>query len=82
MENKKIVDTKSKSINLEPDIYFFCACGHSSDGIYCDGSHEGTGIRPKKCRIDEPKNMSYCMCKMSKNFPYCDGEHRSLRKAS
>ena len=80
MEKPKIVETKSKSINVEPDIYYFCACGRSSDGIYCDGSHEGTGLRPKKYKVNEPKNISYCMCKQTHVFPYCDGSHRQLNK--
>ncbi|MDC0036995.1 CDGSH iron-sulfur domain-containing protein [bacterium] len=74
----KIVDRQSKHLQLYPDTYFFCRCGLSKNGVYCDESHVGTDFGPKKCRISEPSTMAFCMCRHSKNFPYCDGSHRQL----
>ena len=33
--------------------YFCCACGKSQTPPFCDGSHKGTGIAPK--RVDAEK---------------------------
>ena len=30
--------------------YFWCVCGRSKSQPFCDGSHAGTGLTPKKFR--------------------------------
>jgi CDGSH-type Zn-finger protein len=74
----KIVARQSKHENLSPGVYYFCTCGLSKDGLYCDNSHQGTGFEPKRFKIDEPRSVSLCLCKHSKNNPYCDGSHKQL----
>ncbi len=56
---------------------FWCACGHSQNQPYCDGSHGrlNTGIRPVPVDFPEPKRVAWCGCKHSANKPYCDGSH-------
>lgn len=76
----KIVDTKAKSLNLEPGTYYYCRCGRSMDGVFCDGSHKGTAFEPKKFTIEEPKATYMCLCKHTKTSPFCDGSHRSIKK--
>ena len=78
MNEPKIVARHSTSVNCDPGVYFYCNCGLSSDGIFCDNSHEGTSFRPKRFRVDHKQNISICLCKYSKNKPFCDGEHRKL----
>lgn len=58
----------------------WCACGHSKNQPYCDGSHArmNTGISPVKVVIDAAKKVAWCGCKHSKTKPFCDGSHRTL----
>jgi CDGSH-type Zn-finger protein len=55
--------------------YWWCACGRSKDQPFCDGSHKGTGLVPKKVELTEAKTVAWCGCKHSKNAPFCDGSH-------
>ena len=80
MENPKIVERKSRSVNLDSGVYYYCRCGLSADGIFCDGAHKGTAFVPKKFIIDEPASLYICMCKHTKNAPFCDGAHKVLPK--
>ena len=67
---------KPKGVTLEVGVeYFICACGRSQDGIFCDGSHEGTKCLPKVVRVEKTKPYHLCLCKTSNNFPFCDGTH-------
>ena len=44
----------SKKINLETGKdYYWCACGLSKDGIFCDGSHKSTNFQPMKFTVAE-----------------------------
>jgi CDGSH-type Zn-finger protein len=58
--------------------YWWCACGRSKTQPFCDGSHKGTGLGPKKVEIAEAKTVAWCCCKHSKNAPFCDGSHSRL----
>lgn len=60
------------------DTLYFCACGNSKNGPYCDGSHKGTEYRPYAVTFDEDKTIWACGCQHSKNRPYCDGSHKNL----
>jgi CDGSH-type Zn-finger protein len=67
---------KSKKINLEiGKDYYWCACGLSKDGVFCDGSHKTTNFRPIKFTVTENKNYFLCSCKKTNNKPFCDGSH-------
>jgi CDGSH-type Zn-finger protein len=61
-----------------PGEYWWCACGHSKTQPFCDGSHKGTGLGPKRVQITEAKTVAWCACKHSKNAPFCDGSHSAL----
>ena len=78
-ELPKIVARQSKHMNLDPGVYFFCNCGLSKDGVFCDGSHDGTSFSPKRFKIESPQSVSLCLCKYSKNKPFCDGAHRHIQ---
>jgi len=80
MESPKIVERKSRSMNLEPGVYHYCRCGLSKDGAFCDGSHEGTAFVPKRFTVDEATSVYVCMCKHTQNSPFCDGAHKLLPK--
>jgi CDGSH-type Zn-finger protein len=55
--------------------YFFCTCGKSADGVFCDGKHKGTTFVPHAFRVEESKDYYLCACKKSANLPYCNGAH-------
>ena len=64
----------------KPGKYFWCACGHSQNQPYCDGSHARlkTGMHPIPVEIGEAKKVAWCGCKHSGNKPFCDGTHAKL----
>jgi CDGSH iron-sulfur domain-containing protein 3 len=78
MSNPKIVELKSKCLNMEPGDYYWCACGESKNQPFCDGSHKGGEFSPIPVKIDEKKDIYWCMCKHSGTKPFCDGTHRNL----
>ena len=78
MSDAKIVDTKPVLLDLEPGTYFYCACGHSAKHPFCDGSHKGSGLTPKKFEVTEAKKVAICACKHSGGEPFCDGTHKKL----
>ena len=78
MAEKKIAQKAPFVMEIEPGNYAWCACGHSQNQPYCDGSHKGTGITPIVEKIEETKKVAWCGCKHSGNGPFCDGTHRNL----
>ncbi len=58
--------------------YHWCACGHSANQPFCDGSHKGTGMTPVKFDAVETKTVYLCGCKHTGNRPFCDGQHSKL----
>ncbi|MSU20578.1 MAG: CDGSH iron-sulfur domain-containing protein [Pedosphaera sp.] len=64
---------------VEPGTYWWCACGRSASQPFCDGSHSGTGIEPKKVEITTLQTVAWCACKHSKTMPFCDGAHSKLQ---
>jgi CDGSH-type Zn-finger protein len=69
---------KPAVLDLEPGDYWWCACGKSANGTFCDGSHKGTGLAPTKVTIDAKKTVALCLCKRSQNGALCDGSHAKL----
>jgi CDGSH-type Zn-finger protein len=66
------------------ETYWWCACGHSKNQPFCDGSHEavnkkfGTNFSPIEWKATENKTVWFCGCKRSKKAPFCDGTHAKL----
>ena len=65
-------------LEVKPGTYWWCACGRSKGQPFCDGSHKGTGLTPKKVDIAETRTLAWCGCKYTKNAPFCDGTHAGL----
>jgi CDGSH-type Zn-finger protein len=63
---------------LEPDCYFWCACGRSKNQPFCDGSHKGTNHRPVELTIEKRQMVVLCGCKRTGTGPFCDGTHLNL----
>lgn len=63
-----------------PGTKAWCACGHSANQPYCDGSHGrlNTGMRPVVVNIETAKKVAWCGCKRSGSKPFCDGTHNKL----
>ena len=71
-----VFHNKPKGVKLEAgEEYYICACGKSQDGVFCDGSHQGSDCTPKKVTLEKSKSYLICLCKSSQNFPFCDGAH-------
>ncbi len=58
--------------------YWFCACGKSAGQPFCDGSHKGSGLAPKKFTAEKTGSAWLCQCKHTGNAPFCDGTHSTL----
>jgi len=75
-----IICQKSPCVQkVEPGEYWWCACGRSKEQPFCDGSHKGTGLAPKKVTIDAADTVAWCMCKHSSDGAFCDGTHSRLK---
>jgi CDGSH-type Zn-finger protein len=59
----------------EAGRYAWCACGKSSKGVHCDGSHRGSEARPVIVDLDEKKRVAWCACGKSAAGAFCDGSH-------
>jgi len=78
MKEPNIAAKNPAQVNLEPGLYFWCACGKSSNQPFCNGSHRGSEFTPVLFKIDEQQEAFLCQCKHTKNPPYCDGTHKTL----
>ena len=58
--------------------YFWCACGRSATQPFCDGSHRGTGLEPRKFVAERTEEVLLCGCKHTGGQPFCDGAHTNL----
>jgi len=65
-------------LDLNAGTHYWCSCGLSADGTFCNGAHKGTGLVPVKIELAEPAKKALCLCKKSKSGPYCDGSHSAL----
>ena len=80
MDRPIVADTKPiKSELKKGETYYWCACGKSAGQPFCDGSHKGTSITPRKFVAESSEESYLCMCKASKNPPYCDGSHKNVK---
>ena len=80
MSEPKVAQKAPYVKDEKPGKYAWCACGHSKNQPYCDGSHSkmNTGITPIIVELTEAKKVPWCGCKQSKTKPYCDGTHKHL----
>ena len=78
MTQPTIVAKQPSVLELEPGTYYFCTCGNSEDGVFCNGSHQGTGFAPMQFTLEKKQKVALCCCKHSNNLPFCDGGHSKL----
>ncbi len=62
----------------EGETYYWCSCGRSKKQPFCDGSHEGTSMRPVAFTAEKSEKVYLCGCKKTNNQPFCDGAHNDL----
>ncbi|MFN3199498.1 MAG: glutamate synthase-related protein [Bradymonadia bacterium] len=81
--SKPVVAGRSPiAVELEQGkAYHFCVCGRSASQPYCDGSHVGTGLSPKRFVAEETGQAHLCACKHTGNAPFCDGTHTRFQEA-
>ena len=60
---------------LEPGTCFWCSCGKSGKGPFCDGPHAGTGFQPVEFSVAGKAKAGLCQYQRTKKAPYCDGAH-------
>lgn len=78
MPTPKVAQKGPYVMDVEPKKYAWCACGHSNNQPYCDGSHKAHGMSPIVVEITEKRKVAWCGCKHSGNKPFCDGTHGKL----
>ena len=78
MAEPQIAQKSPYAVELAPGDYWWCACGQSKRQPFCDGSHKGSGIDPRKFTVMEAQKVWLCGCKHSAGKPFCDGSHSRL----
>lgn len=54
-EQPKLARKSPYAVQVEGgQSYMWCACGHSENQPFCDGSHKGTGFTPVKYTAEKP----------------------------
>jgi len=62
----------------EGKAYFFCTCGKSTAQPFCDGSHDGSDLKPLRFVAEASGTVNLCGCKDTDDPPFCDGSHNLL----
>ncbi len=78
MNHPEIPQKSPITQKVVPGTYWWCACGKSASQPFCDGSHKGSGLAPKKVEVTVERQVAWCGCKHSANAPFCDGSHKRL----
>jgi len=74
-----IAQPKPFLVTLEAGrTYYWCACGRSATQPFCDGSHKGSGITPRRLVAERTEEVLLCGCKQTCGAPFCDGAHTNL----
>ncbi len=67
-------------VALEAGTHALCVCGQSQNGVFCDGSHQGSGLTPYILKLDTAKTVALCNCGHSASKPFCDGSHAKINQ--
>ncbi|MEZ5497933.1 MAG: CDGSH iron-sulfur domain-containing protein [Steroidobacteraceae bacterium] len=79
-ETPRVAGTKPFYVEAQRgDKYFWCSCGRSQRQPFCDGSHQGSGLRPVPyLSAADGEELLFCGCKQTRTPPFCDGSHNNL----
>jgi CDGSH iron-sulfur domain-containing protein 3 len=79
MSERKIAQRAPYAVDVvEGKTYFWCACGHSANQPFCDGSHKVTSFTPVAYKADKTGKAFFCGCKHTHSQPLCDGTHQTV----
>lgn len=79
MADPVIASKEPYAVDVESGkIYSWCACGHSENQPFCDGSHSGTEFKPVNFKAKKSETVYLCGCKQTGSPPFCDGTHNDL----
>jgi CDGSH-type Zn-finger protein len=71
-------DTHPLVTELNAGTYYWCQCGKTHTVPYCDGSHEGSGVKPLAFEVTDASTSAVCNCGLTTNPPFCSGAHVNL----
>lgn len=63
-------------LELEAGAYYWCRCGKTKSGSFCDGSHKGGSATPLEFKLSEKKRVALCTCHKTATAPFCNGAHK------
>ena len=79
MADPEIGGTEPLAVEVEEGkMYWWCACGRSSNQPFCDGSHKDTDFIPQGWKAPKTGKVFLCTCKRTSKAPLCDGSHNNL----
>ncbi len=79
MTTAAITQKNPFEVELEAgETYYYCSCGLSENGSFCDGNHKGTDFKPIAFTPEESKTAYICGCRRNDGSPFCNGAHKDL----
>ena len=73
-------DKGPMAVTVGTETKWICMCGLSGNQPFCDGSHVGSGLTPKRFTAKRSERVWLCVCKATRTPPYCDGSHNKLKE--
>lgn len=78
---KPITTQKSPLImEMHPGTYYYCSCGKSSKQPFCDGSHQGSSLVPKKLKLLKLKKWHGVLASIRQMHHFAMGHMQNYKK--